>query len=205
MKVLILANGDAPTPGFLQGLAAVHDMVVATDGAVHKAIACGVEPQIVCGDFDSIDLNAAKKALPRAEFIALPDQNLTDLEKTIQYAIGRGATAVTITGAFGGRIDHALAGIAMLLRYHSAVDLRITGEGFDLWAVSGAKQIPATPGDTISLLAFAGGIHVTLLGVKWPLENQLLEIGTRGISNVALGDIVTLNVSGGPLVVCRLS
>ena len=205
MKVLILANGDAPAASFLRGLAQDHDLIVASDGAAHKALAVGLMPRIVCGDFDSIDLDAARQGLPSAEFVSLPDQNLTDLEKTLALAIARGATSITIAGALGGRIDHALGGIALLLRYHGQIDLRIAGAGCEIRAVSGAAEIATTPGDTISLLAFAPGIRVTIAGVKWPLENQVLDIGTIGISNVALGDTVRLEVRGGAVVFCRLT
>jgi thiamine pyrophosphokinase len=194
----------------LRSLASEHDVIIAVDGAVHAAIAHGIKPHVVCGDFDSIDIDSAKKSLPTAEFLSLPDQDHTDLEKAIQLAYSRHASAITIAGAIGGRIDHTLASLTLLLHYHQDIPLRMVDDCFDLWVVSGPEDsfrsfsFSATRGDTISLLSFSARVCVTLLNVHWPLHEEILPIGTHGVSNVALGDTITVNVRSGPLVFCRL-
>jgi thiamine pyrophosphokinase len=211
MRTLILANGEPPTRELARQLVAEHDLLVATDGAAHRALVLGLTPHIVCGDFDSVRLAEARAALPQTEFIATPDQDRADLEKAIQVARDRGATAITITGAAGGRIDHTLAGFALLLRYHGEIPIRIVDDGSEVWAVSGPPEAPvayrfaATPGDTISLLSLDGQARVTVAGVNWPLENHPLAVGTHGISNVATADQIQLQVRGGTVLVCRLA
>src|SRR5687767_12152690 len=109
MRVLILANGESPSQELAQQLAAEHEFIIATDGAAHRAAGLELSPQLICGDFDSVVLSVAQQEFPHAEFLPTPDQDFADLEKAIRIAIERGATAITIIGACGGRIDFTLA------------------------------------------------------------------------------------------------
>lgn len=209
MRVLILANGDPPSATLALQLAVAHDLLVATDGAAHRAAGLGLTPDVICGDFDSVRLDQARAQFPQAEFLPLPDQEHADLEKAIQSMHARGAAEITVLGATGGRVDHTLANYALLLRYHTVVPLRMVDDLAEVWALSGGDDVPgertfaAMPGDTLSLLSFDGAARVSLSGVRWPLENAVLPIGTRGVSNVAESDRISLQVVGGALLVCH--
>ena len=204
MRTLILANGTPPSRGLAQKFAAWSELRIATDGAAHQAAALGVAPEIVCGDFDSVEMAQAKRALPLAEWVATPDQDKADLEKAILLAIGRGATEITILGANGGRIDHTLANFALLLRYGRKIPLRIMEDGAETWPVSGVSVFAAERGDTVSLISMDGAARVSVSGVRWPLDDFPLPIGTLGVSNEATGGKVTLTVTDGVILACYL-
>jgi thiamine pyrophosphokinase len=210
MRVLILVNGDAPSEALAQRLAAEHDRLFATDGAAHRAVGLGLTPDVICGDFDSVILDVARAEFARAEFLPMPDQAFADLEKAIHLALERGASSITIIGAAGGRIDHTLGNFALLLRYHADVPLRIVDDVSEVWAVSGTEDAPgettfaAQPGDLISLLSLDGAARVRISGVKWPLHDAALPIGTHGISNAAESEQIYLSVRGGAILVCHL-
>ena len=210
MRVLILANGDPPTAAVARSAAARHDLLIATDGAAHSAATLGLTPDIICGDFDSIDLDAAQAQFPNAEFTKLFNQNLADLEKAILLAIERGSEAITILGACGGRVDHSLATMALLVRYHSEIAVSLEHDRSAVRVVSGAISSPgrlnlATKSqDTVSLVAFSPTESVSITGVEWPLLQAPLPVGTQGVSNVALGDRVDIEVHSGCVIVCHL-
>jgi thiamine pyrophosphokinase len=204
MRVLILANGEPPSPTLLRGLAAEHDLLIAVDGAVRFAAQSDITPDIISGDFDSVSLAEARRFFPEAECVATPDQNRADLEKAILLAQSRGATAITLTGATGRRLDHTLGSLVLLLRYGAEVPLSLVEDGTVIRAVSRRWQFPTQPGDTISLISPEGRARVTLLGVQWPLQDERLSVGTQGISNVAVGREVTVEVTGGTILVCHL-
>ncbi|HZP82682.1 MAG TPA: thiamine diphosphokinase [Chthonomonadaceae bacterium] len=210
MKALILANGDPPSEELAQRLAAAHDLLLATDGAAHRAAGLGLKPDIICGDFDSVEWDVAQAEFPGAEFVATPDQDQADLEKALHVARARGATALTITGAAGGRVDHTLANFSLLLRYHREIPMVIVDDRSEVLALSGTDETPgeqvfaATPGDTFSLLSLDGLVRATIQGVKWPLNDHRLPIGTLGISNIAEAEQVVVRARGGALLVCHL-
>lgn len=210
MRVLILANGEPPDPEWAQRIAAEHDLLLATDGAAHRAVGLRLTPDIVCGDFDSIRMEVAQAEFPRSRFLATPDQEQADLEKALLVAQEQGATAITIIGATGNRLDHTLGAVAVLLRHHSELPITLRTEDTSIIALSGTADLPgrytlaAEPGDTISLLSFDGRASITLTGVLWPLLDETLDFATRGVSNRAAADQVHVRVHGGAILVCHL-
>ena len=207
MNVLILANGDPPSPELLARLAAVHDLFIACDGAAQKAMTLGVVPDVVTGDFDSLDVEAARAALPRTEFVPTPDQSRTDLEKAVQIARERGATGLTIAGAAGGRIDHTLGNFSLLLRWARdwpELPVAMVADGAETRALMGTRRLDTEAGDAVSVLSMDGRARVTLEGVRWPLTDFPLPVGVGGLLNEATGDTVTVKAEGGVILVCHL-
>ena len=207
MRVLILANGEPPTQTLLVRLQAEHDLFIATDGAAVTAIRLGVLPNIVSGDFDSLDLGAARIALPNAEFLPTPDQNYTDLEKAMQIARERGADFVTVAGAAGQRIDHTLGNFSLLHRWRldfPDLPVTITADGSEVRAVTGRLTLEAEAGDAVSLVSLDGQARVSMDGVKWPLHDHWLPVGVGGLLNEATASQVTVKAEGSVILVCHL-
>jgi thiamine pyrophosphokinase len=210
MRVLILANGEPPSPEWAQRLAAEHDLLLATDGAAHRAAGLGLTPDIVCGDFDSIDMEVAKAEFPHARFLPTLDQEQADLEKALLVAREQGAASVTILGATGNRLDHTLGAFAVLLRHHREMPIVLRTVDTSVFALSGTAESPGeatlatAPDDTVSLLSFDGMAAITMTGVRWPLFEERLEFATRGVSNRAVGAQVSVCVQGGAILICHL-
>lgn len=207
MRVLILANGEPPSQKLLARLAADHDLFLATDGAALTAARFGVCPDIVSGDFDSLNLEAARLLLPRAEFVPTPDQNQTDLEKAFGVALTRGADFVTVAGAAGRRLDHTLGSVSLLLRWREAYPLlpvTLVADGSETRAVIGEIILNTEAGDAVSLLSFDGSARVSVSGVRWPLEDRPLAVGVGGLLNEATGTRVTVKSDGGIILLCHL-
>jgi len=103
--LVLLAGPLCPSPR-LREEAARAQLVVAADRGVVHAEALGLRPDLWVGDFDSSppELLARYADLPRQ---AHPrDKDATDAELAVREAIGRGARALTLVGAFGGEADH---------------------------------------------------------------------------------------------------
>ena len=207
MRVLILANGEPPSAALLARLASEHDLFLATDGAALTAAQLGICPDVVSGDFDSLDLEAAQVLLPRTEFVSTPDQNRTDLEKAVLTALERGADFLTVAGAAGRRIDHTLGNFSLLLHWrdeYPKLPVAFVADGSQTQAVAGEIILKTEPGDAVSLLSFDGRARVSVSGVKWPLESHALAVGVGGLVNEAVGPRVTIRAEGGMILVCHL-
>jgi thiamine pyrophosphokinase len=145
--------------------------------------------------------------------LAAADKDESDTELAVLAAIDRGATRLTILGAFGGpRLDHALANV-LLLGHRRLIDrtavllasavrlslIRAPGPGGGVASLS----LSGRPGDLVSLLPFTGPAGgVTTSGLQYALSDEALEVGpARGLSNVRLEPTATVSLKVGSLLV----
>lgn len=180
-----------------QGLA-----VVALDGAALK-LPQGVQPAIVCGDFDSLHLPEARRRFPGAEFVELADQGENDLEKALRLILSRGAREATLCCVLGGRPDQNLANLGVIVRHHLAISMLALHRGMECRVASPGAQVRLVlkPGDEVSVVPFGQSAQISLSGVQWPLNGELLHMGSHGVSNRALGGEVVASPASGEVFV----
>ena len=200
---ILLAGDVEPTARLGDQIAGSR--VIAADSGMRHAAPLGLEPELWVGDFDSADdaLLAAHSAVPRQSFPA--DKAKTDGELAIDEALARGATRLILVGGFGGRNDHALA--------HVQLVLRLARPGLEAMVTSGREEgYPLVPGDRVvelaaparfSIVPFSDLVDLTLSGVSWPLTNRFVPLGsTLTISNEAAGSFrISLGAGIGLLLI----
>lgn len=179
--VIILLNGE-PYEGEIP-----ERYVLCCDGAYRWAKG-RVRIDENLGDFDS--LHEEPTPPPLCAFPAEKDE--TDGELALDRAIALGAKDIRIYGGGGGREDHFLGNLHLLLKaaragicaalYTNRTEIRICGEG--------EFCFPCKRGETVSVLPFGGDAHIIdSSGLKYPMKDlQLCYGSTRGISNVTQCD-----------------
>jgi thiamine pyrophosphokinase len=200
--------GDSPDfeVEFLEKMAGGFDVVFVTDGAIHK-VPAGVYVSVVCGDFDSIDMERARRERPQVEFVSLPDQEMNDVEKALLLAEQRGAREICFVSILGGKFDQSCANLSVMIRHHKRIQQRAYHAGTWVWIVSGSESHPgrlqfeSRSGDAVSIAPMSHWAHVRAENVKWPLRHEELRAGSRGVSNEALGGAVEIEVTEGIVVV----
>jgi thiamine pyrophosphokinase len=194
MKALIVAAAPVTgSPRLVARLAPTFDPVIAVDGGGSICIDAGVVPDVLLGDFDSID-PAALEWLQGAgaRVLTFPaDKDQTDLELALDYARSVGVTSVTVTAASSGRLDHTLGALGALAAA-SALSPELIEPELTAWilALDGRAELLAVGlGATISLVAFGGDAVVSVAGVRWPLDRHVLSpAAALGISNVVTSE-----------------
>lgn len=222
MHAVVLADGDAPERASLDaawpGWAAGIELVVAADGGARSAAGLALEPDLLVGDLDSIDDRTLGALEARGvEVRRFPaDKDETDTELAIAAALDRGATRLTILGAFGGRrLDHELANVALLAlpalagREACLLDARARVRLLSAPAADGgpvAASLDGPVGGLVSLVPLGPGVEgVTSRGLRYPLLDEPLPIGpARGLSNVRLDAEARLVLRGGRLLIVEV-
>ncbi len=219
LHAVVVADGDVPSrtaldaawPGWADGV----ELVIAADGGLLRARSLGLTPAILVGDLDSLELAVvadAERSGIEVERAAV-DKDESDAELALLEAVRRGATRVTLLGAFGGpRLDHALAnlwvlahpalvGLVLVLLDERTRAFLVTAPGPAGEAV--ARRLPGPVGATISLLPHGGDvIGVTTSGLRYPLLDEPLLVGpARGLSNVRVAPDAGITVRSGRLLV----
>jgi len=198
MRALIVANGVLPSLEIVRTEVDCADYVLAADGGANSLQELGLTCHAVLGDFDSI----APDALNGIERIPAYDQDHTDLDKALSHVIDLGYTDVVMIGVTGGRLDHTYGALEMLVKYGRKVNLRLMDDtGCAKLAVDDIT-LRSRPGQLISLLPMGPVKSVTTEGLKWELKGESLASGVRdGISNVALGENISIRSVSGDLIV----
>ena len=107
---LLVVGGRAPEVEWLRK-ASEGRIVWAVDHGLDACLAAGIVPQRLIGDGDSAAPAAwhfaEKKGIPIEKFP--PEKDDTDTQLALRIAKEAGFPAAIVTGAFGGRFDHALS------------------------------------------------------------------------------------------------
>jgi thiamine pyrophosphokinase len=203
MRALLIANGVLPSPHFVRELASSSDLVACADGGTRHALRLGIQPDVVIGDLDS--LSATKRRhLKRAKIVESPDQNKTDLEKVILFLLRQKAKHITVVGATGMRIDQTLANLALLVKYGKEANLTFVDSTGEIEIVQSRTTFRAKVGTTVSLIPTSRAVRVTTKGLRYALKNEMLEFGSRGVSNEVIAPAVEIRVRGGTLFLVKL-
>jgi thiamine pyrophosphokinase len=203
MRALLIANGVLPPPRVVRKLASSSDLVACADGGTRHALRLGIQPDVIIGDLDSLSATM-RRHLKHARIIELADQNKTDLEKAILFLLKRKAKHVTVVGAAGKRIDQTIANIGLLMKYGRKASLTFIDPTGEIEIVQSHTKFRAKVGTTVSLIPTSRSVRVTTKGLRFALKNEMLEFGSRGVSNEVIAPTVEIRVRGGALFLVKL-
>jgi thiamine pyrophosphokinase len=203
MRALLIANGVLPPPCVVRELASSLDFVACADGGTRYALRLGIQPDVVIGDLDSLS-TTMRRHLKHVKIVELADQNKTDLEKAILFLLRRKAEHITVIGATGKRIDQTLANIALLVKYGRKASLTFVDPTGEIEIVQSRTKFRAKVGTTVSLIPASKPVRVTTKGLRYALKNEMLEFGSRGVSNEVIAPTVEIRVRGGKLFLVKL-
>ncbi|MFA5851816.1 MAG: thiamine diphosphokinase [Spirochaetales bacterium] len=192
MKALIITGGECPPSGLIRRLAERASLIIAADSGFDSARKAGIEPDLIVGDFDSVEDKAALAAFPVSKIIKFPmDKDDTDTEIAVSTATARGADYLMIAGGGGGRLDHLLAMSCLFDRGETAPREWHTSRESVYYIRQGELARFTLGQDSIVSVFPVGALEgcrgMTSSGLKWPLEGLNWPSGYFGISNRALG------------------
>ena len=166
------------------------DVRIAADSGAEALLNRGILPDLVVGDFDSLDPAAKERLIAEGvPLVTYPTRkDRTDLHIAIHAASERGAASITFLGLLGGpRTDHGLAGMLLLARDEFAhLDLRVIDGHAEIHVARDEVTLRGRPGEYVSLVSLALTTHgVTTHGLEYPLVSATLTFGdSLGVSNV---------------------
>ena len=196
--VIVCASPDADD-GYIRTKINSEDYVICADGGVDVLARIGITPDLVVGDFDSA---SGRTVFPDTETVSLRIRKIdTDTMHCADEAVSRGFRDILILGATGGRTDHTLANLSVLL-YLSEKGARgmISDKYNDITVLENGENIIHTKrGTTVSVMPFGCERAVlSYTGMSYPLENGVVTVSyPYTISNLAAADTVTVTLSSG--------
>lgn len=209
-KIVILSGGTIDNPEFIRKkLVEINNpIIICADGATQHLRPLGIVPSVIIGDMDSVDERDLEEyGAKGSTILTYPSaKDETDTELALHYALDLNPEEIWIFGALGGRIDHTLANLSLLVTATKrGVSAKIIDEACEIFMATGCMTIEGGSGQTVSLLPVSSRVTgVTLDGFEYPLHNAVMEIGKPyGISNTLLGERGTISIATGYLLVIR--
>lgn len=185
-----------------------NEYIIGVDRGAYWLLSHDVVPDAAIGDFDSVSTRQLEEIIKRINIVQKhpPEKDFTDLELALEYALSQHMESVTIYGSLGTRMDHTLAGIALLERFaEGEVDIRIVNTTNSISVATGETTIIQTDRYSyFSILPITDSAVVTLSGCKYPIDHLRIVRGqTIGISNEVTEKEVSAHVHEGKVLVIQ--
>lgn len=180
------------------------DYFIVCDCGLRHCENLSVTPDLIVGDFDSYPLPSTDK-----EIIVLPrEKDDTDTFFAAKEGVKRGFDDYLLIGVIGGRIDHTIGNLSILLYLDS---LGLTAKAVDdhsvLQIVSSGKAVIESEYKFFSLLNITGiSRGITIKNAKFPLEDGEITCDYQyGISNETVnGSPAEVSVKDGKLLLVKV-
>ncbi|PLS06509.1 thiamine diphosphokinase [Neobacillus cucumis] len=212
MIINILAGGPEELLPDLTAYQEDDAIWVGVDRGVFHLINRNITPAKAFGDFDSV--NKEELSIIEHQVAGIkkykPEKDETDLELALNWALAQKPKTVRLFGATGGRLDHLLANVQLLLSpikennpanvymidQKNIVFIKEPGH-YTIEKMASKKYISFVP-LTLDVT------DLTLEGFKFPLKNRHIYLGsTLCISNELIDVYGTFSFSKGILIVIR--
>ena len=183
--------------------------IIAGDRGLEALYQLKIIPNHVVGDFDSVSPEILEfyRKQPQIIFHTYrAEKDNTDTDIALQLAIRLKSSKITIMGALGKRMDHAIANIHILKDALEAnIPCQMIDEHNRIYLINKEMTLEKDKvyGKYVSLIPLTSIVEgLTLTGFKYPLKDYTLPIGTSlGISNEIIGDTAHIQMKNGILIV----
>jgi thiamine pyrophosphokinase len=200
---LLLLGGEGPSRDLLEPILSTVIFTVAADSGFDLARRLNIVPDLLVGDFDSLEPSQELKDFPQERIRRYSrDKDETDAELGLCALWDQGIDRVVMAGGGGGRIDHLLALVALFER-EKAPTLWYTSKEL-IQVVEGNQDITDCRGRTVSFFPLGGAVSgMSSRGLKWPLDGLEWKRGDLGVSNVFSEDRCRVSVKKGRLLMVQ--
>lgn len=161
------------------------DFYICCDSGLKHRAGLGIVPDLVVGDFDSYEDPRLE-----TETITLPcEKDDTDTAFAVKEALSRGFEEFLLVGVIGGRLDHTLGNVSLLLMLHTQGKTAVAVDDFSEMEIVDHRPVEIRDRYAFfSLLNISGTARgITIQNAKYPLSGAEITCEYQyGVSNEVL-------------------
>lgn len=192
---------------FIQKMVDASDYLICADAGQVIAQKFGIKPDCVIGDFDSTD----EEVHFDCKYITYPvEKDITDAEACVLHCIDEGIDDVCFLGGIGGRLDHTLGALSLLVKYKDAVGrMRLVDKKNSVELLENGSMIIEADEmyrffSVIPVYEKISGVSIS--GAKYPLDSvEMVKASTLGISNEVADSEAVVSIENGLAYIVRSS
>lgn len=206
-NVVIICDGNFPRTEYPRHLIRSADFTICCDGALIKYIRnskaiFGEErrPDLVIGDMDTLPATLQKR---HADIIVKEtEQAHNDQTKAVRWAINNitDISTIHIIGATGGRADHTIGNISLLMEYTRMFNLgeitleMVCDEGI-IFPITDSIEIVCGAGREISIFSPDNTLNIKSEGLEYKTDDVIFDNWWKATLNKAAEDMIRLTFS----------
>ena len=205
--VVIICDGQFPKNEYPRYLIRTADFTVCCDGALRKFVRnsraiFGEDrlPDLVIGDMDTLPASWQKK---HADIIIREsEQEHNDQTKAVRWVLGNiaGIDHIYILGSTGGRADHTIGNLSLLMEYTRMFDLGETTieavtDQETFFAVNDTIEFDCGTGRQVSIFSPDNSLKIRSTGLEYPTDEVVFDNWWKATLNKATQDTVRLEFS----------
>jgi len=194
-KVILFLNGEQPQqfPDL-----SLYDKIYCTDGSYSYLIKNNIQPDVLSGDFDSLEVPETHHTL---RIVPTPDQNYTDFEKALKIIAEDGYKEVDVYGGSGKQQDHYIGNLNAAYKFKNQLKITFYDNYSVYYFLENHTVLNGIKHKIVSLLPFPKASGISTKGLQYPLTNGSLDLlGTIGTRNKAIADQVEITFSTGEMI-----
>lgn len=206
-SILIITGGEVEVTSSLKYIKQKeYSKIIAVDGGLKACKNLGILPDIIIGDFDTVEPQLLEEYIHKGSDILKlnPIKDDTDTEAAFEKAVEFKPDTVDILGAIGSRFDHSYSNVFILKRGKKAgVEVSLITEKCRIRLIEGDTILKKNElfGDYVSLIQFDGAANgVTLSGFVYNVKNFDFDTEKTfrlGVSNEIKDDEAYIHIEQG--------
>lgn len=201
---LVVANGSWPNSEAMKGVVKKSSRLILCDGALNRWTADMITPDLVIGDFDSVNSSSLSFWESKGtEMLRVEDQTTNDLHKALRHLESLGVASCLILGATGGDPAHEWANLLTCSMTPIEVRCQSRTHEYLFFKPSANYSIDSFAGQEFSLFALETSTQIVLEGARFHLRGDDLESGSRGLHNQTTGTEIRIAYQSGRLMMIR--
>ena len=208
-NVVIICDGTFPKTEYPRYLIRNADFIICCDGALKKFLRnsqaiFGEErlPDLVTGDMDTLSESLQKRY---SEIIVKEsEQEHNDQTKAVRWAINnlKGIEQIHILGGTGGRADHTIGNVSLIMEYTRMFPLEEMGIRIEMvcdegciFAINDTIEFDCGEGRHVSIFSPDNTLKIKSKGLVYPTDEVIFDNWWKGTLNKAAQDNVRLEFS----------
>jgi thiamine pyrophosphokinase len=198
----IFCSGDLKNPAAAKRIAGRCDLLIAAGGGAKHLADLGLRPAVIVGNTGAVPVNMSNDEKSIVRIPGSPDNEKSDVELAVQYALRQGCWEILLVAAVGPHLDHTLANVALLAGNPGRIAI-LDGTS-TLVAVDRSEKciLHGQVGTRVSLIPYGSGpFTVRTRGLKYSLNDESLQSAAPGLGNELSVTEACVCVSNGILLV----
>jgi thiamine pyrophosphokinase len=200
-KTVILCGAAIDDYDWLAAQMTNKDFIICADSGLRHAHAINRTPDIIIGDFDSVDPKLLDQYRNKCEVIEDNDQNATDLMKALGQAPSN--SLIQIYGAIGERADHDFSNYLILKSLDHPDHITICSPNETRRIITKPCSIHGHIGDYVGIFPLSDVHDLATEGLKYQPDilGGPYTFGWNGACNEMIADTALISLSKGMILI----